>query len=146
MLSTWNPRKDDFYAYLIPARILLEGRIKELGRDLKAINCYGSYSDREGLGEEIKNEGILKEKIVILGGDLKFTTSFREVWGDHARVDSLQTYFSMLIQEEGMVDVEPLKSLPTWRNGRRGQEFIANRLDQFFFLRTSPLHVLDKDM
>jgi hypothetical protein len=68
---------------------------------------------------------------VLLGGDLNFTTSFKEVWGDHARVDPLQTYFSKLIQEEGLVDVEPLKLLPTWRNGRRGQKFIAKRLEHF---------------
>jgi exonuclease III len=63
MLSTWNPRKDDFYAYLIPAGILVEGHVKDLDRDLKVINCYGTYSDREVFWEEIKNEGILKEKM-----------------------------------------------------------------------------------
>jgi hypothetical protein len=30
------------------------------------------------------------------------------------------------------VDVESLKVLPTWRNGRSGQNYIAKRLDQFF--------------
>jgi hypothetical protein len=29
------------------------------------------------------------------------------------------------------VDVEPLKMLPTWRNGRGGQNYIAKRLDHF---------------
>jgi hypothetical protein len=29
------------------------------------------------------------------------------------------------------VDVEPLKLLPTWRNGRGGQDYIAKRLDRF---------------
>jgi endonuclease/exonuclease/phosphatase family metal-dependent hydrolase len=131
MLSAWNPRKADFSAYLIPAGILLEGRVKDLDRNLKVINCYGPYSDREVFWEAIKNEGIFKDQNLILGGDLNFTTSFREVWGEHARVDPLQPYFSKLLQEEGMVDVEPLKLQPTWRNGRRGQEFIAKRLDRF---------------
>jgi hypothetical protein len=36
-----------------------------------------------------------------------------------------------LIQEEGLVDVEPIKLLPTWRNGRGGQDYIAKRLDIF---------------
>jgi hypothetical protein len=67
-----------------------------------------------------------------MGGDLNFTTSNREMWGAHARVDPLQLYFSQLIQVEGLVDVEPLKLLPTWRNGRGGQDYIAKRLDHFF--------------
>jgi hypothetical protein len=29
------------------------------------------------------------------------------------------------------VDVEPVKLLPTWRNGRSGQDYIAKRLDRF---------------
>jgi hypothetical protein len=78
------------------------------------------YSDREVFWEDIKNEGIFKDQNLILGGNLNFTTSFREVWGEHSRVYPLQPYFSKLLQEEGMVDVEPLKLLPTWRNGRGG--------------------------
>jgi hypothetical protein len=58
------------------------------------------------------------------------------VWGAHAREDPLHPYFSQLIQDEGLVDVEPLKLLPTWRNGRGGHDYIAKRLDRFFlFLR-----------
>jgi hypothetical protein len=120
MISTWNPRKYDFSTYSIPTEILLEGCVKHLDRNLKVINCYGLYSDREVFWEAIKNEGIFKDQNLILGSDLNFTTSFREVWGEHSRVYPLQPYFSKLLQEEGMVDVEPLKLLPTWRNGRGG--------------------------
>jgi hypothetical protein len=120
MISAWNPRKDDFSAYLILSGILLEGHVKHLDRNLKVINFYGLYSDREVFWEDIKSEGIFKDQNLILGGNLNFTTSFREVWGEHSRVYLLQPYFSKLLQEEGMVDVEPLKLLPTWRNGRGG--------------------------
>jgi hypothetical protein len=41
------------------------------------------------------------------------------------------SYFSQLIQDEGLVDVEPIKLLPTWRNGRGDQDYIAKRLDRF---------------
>jgi hypothetical protein len=30
-----------------------------------------------------------------------------------------------------MVDVEPVKLLPTWRNGRSGRDYIEKRLDRF---------------
>jgi hypothetical protein len=54
------------------------------------------------------------------------------VWGVHARADALHPYFSELIQDEGLVDVEPLKLLPTWRNGRGEHEYMAKRLNRFF--------------
>jgi hypothetical protein len=124
-------KKDEFSTFLTPAGILLDGLVKDLNKRLKVINCYGPYSDREEFWEDIKRDGVLKEHNLILGGDLNFTTSNREVWGLHARVDPLQLYFIHLIQVEGLVDVEPIKLLPTWRNGRGGQEYIAKRLDHF---------------
>jgi endonuclease/exonuclease/phosphatase family metal-dependent hydrolase len=132
LLTPWDPRKDDFFAYLTIAGILLDGVVKDLNKRLKLINYYGPYSDREVFWEAIKRDGLLKEQNVIMGGDLNFTTSSREMWGAHIRVDPLHLYFSQLIQGEGMVDVEPLKLLPTWQNGRGGLDYITKRLDWFF--------------
>jgi hypothetical protein len=81
--------------------------------------------------EELKRIGIFDLENLIMGGDLNFTVSSREVWGDAARVDPLQHFFSQLIQAGGLVDVEPVKILPTWRNGRKGLDHIAKRLDRF---------------
>jgi hypothetical protein len=53
------------------------------------------------------------------------------VWGSYPRTDPLASYFSQLLQEEGLIDVEPVNFLPTWRNGRGEQEYIAKRLDCF---------------
>jgi endonuclease/exonuclease/phosphatase family metal-dependent hydrolase len=131
LLTAWNPVKDDCNAFLTPAGILLEGVVKDINKSLKVINCYGPYAEREVFWENIKRVGILKEQNLILGGDLNLTTSSREVWGAHARSDPLQLYFNQLFQVEGLVDVEPLKVLPTWRNGRRGHNYIAKRLDRF---------------
>jgi len=60
---------------------MLEVYVKELDRCMKLINFYGSYSNREAYWEAIKNDGILKEPNLVLGGDLNFNTSCREVWG-----------------------------------------------------------------
>jgi hypothetical protein len=81
IFSAWNPRKADFSAYLIPVGIMLDGHVKDLDRSMKLIKCYGSYSDREVFWEAIKREGLFKEQNLILGGDINFTTSIREVWG-----------------------------------------------------------------
>ena len=115
---------------------MLDGIVKELDKRLKLINCYGPYLDREAFWEAIKRDGILNEHYLVLGGDLNFITSSREVWASYARKNILHPCFRQLVQEEGLVDVEPIKILPTWRNGRGAQDYIAKRLDRFFlFLR-----------
>jgi hypothetical protein len=126
-----EPHKDDFDAFLTLAGILLEGVIKDTNLKVKLINCYGPYADRVVFWEELKRIGIFYEENLIIGGDLNFTISSREVWGVVVRVDPLQHFFIHLVQNGGLVDVEPVKILPTWRNGRKGQDYIAKRLDQF---------------
>jgi hypothetical protein len=55
----------------------------------------------------------------------------REVWGDLARSDPLADFFTSLIQSSGLVDIQPTKLAPTWRNGRAGSAGISKRLDHF---------------
>jgi len=98
LLSTWNLYKADFDVFLMPAGILLEGVIKDTNLKVKMINCYGLYADKVVFWDELKRTGILDEENLILGGDLNFTVSSREVWGDVARMDPLQHYFSHLVQ------------------------------------------------
>jgi hypothetical protein len=43
----------------------------------------------------------------------------------------LASYFNQLFQDEGLIDVEPINLLPTWRNGRGDQDYVAKRLDRF---------------
>jgi hypothetical protein len=83
LLSAWNPRRDDFSTFLTPAGILLDGLVKDLNKRLKLVNCYGPYGDRQEFWDKIKRDGLLKDHNLILGGDLNFTTSNREVWGPH---------------------------------------------------------------
>jgi hypothetical protein len=123
LLAAWNPRKADFNAFLTPAGILLDGFVKDLNKKLKLVNCYGPYGDRQLFWDNVKLDGLLKEPGLILGGDLNFTIFAREVWGSYSRSDPLASYFNQLLQEEGLIDVEPVKFIPTWRNGRGEQGF-----------------------
>jgi len=43
----------------------------------------------------------------------------------------MNSFFGPLFQEEGLFDVEPVKLLPTWGNGRGDQEYVAKRFDRF---------------
>jgi hypothetical protein len=51
-----------------------------------------------------------------VGGDLKFTLGASQVWGLEAHVDCLSCYFIKKLEELGLLDVEPAKLTPTWRN------------------------------
>jgi hypothetical protein len=131
LLSAWNPKKSNFNAFLTPAGILLEGFVKKINKNLKLLNCYGMYVDRQSFWNTIKKDGILKESNLILGGDMNFTISAREIWGNNARSDPLAAYFNQMIQGEGLIDLEPVNIFPTWRNGRGTQDYVAKRLDRF---------------
>jgi hypothetical protein len=78
-LSSWNPNKDNFDAYLTPAGILLEGFVKDVNKNLKLVNCYGPYQNRHLFWDNLIEDGILKVPDLILGGDLNFTRSAREI-------------------------------------------------------------------
>ena len=67
---------------------------------------------------------------MILGGDLNFTASARETWGN-TRLDPDADFFFDMIRDAGLYDVEPTVLGPTWQNGRGGHVGIGKRLDRF---------------
>jgi hypothetical protein len=131
LLLAWNPNKANFDDFFTPAGILLEGFVKDVNRSLKMVNCYGPYSNRQVFSDDLKNDGILNEQGLILGGDLNFTQFAREIWGSSRRLDPMASYLNQQLQDVGLIDVEPVEFLPTWRNGRVFQENVAKRLDRF---------------
>jgi hypothetical protein len=73
----------------------------------------------------------LKYQEVILGGDLKFSLGFFEVWGTHVRVDPLTNIFNQKMVECNLLDIEPIKLKQTQRNNIVGDSSVAKRLDHF---------------
>jgi hypothetical protein len=45
----------------------------------------------------------------------------------------LYGYFLRKLEDSRLVDIEPAKLTPTWRNKRIGEERITKRLDRFLF-------------
>ena len=91
LLSAWNPRRDEFSAFMTLAGILLDGLVKVINKTLKMVIFYGPYGDRQVFRDNIKRVGLLKDHNLILGGDLNFTISNREVWGPHSRSDPMHS-------------------------------------------------------
>lgn len=53
------------------------------------------------------------------------------IWGPRMTPDPLTNFFIHALDQRGLVDIEPSKLNPTWRNHRSGKERIPKRLDQF---------------
>lgn len=109
----------------------MEGTYKPNSKKLKLINCYGPYSDRKDFWEDLKGSGLLYQSDIIIGEDLNFTISQREIWGGSSRQDPLVAFFSYLMESMNLIDLEPIPLAPTWSNRRSRREGVAKRLDQF---------------
>jgi hypothetical protein len=66
-----------------------------------------------------------------MGNDLKFTLSYREIWDESLKLDTQRGFFLSYLSKHHLVDLEPLKFVPTWHNHQIGREAIAKRLDGF---------------
>ena len=51
-------------------------------------------------------------------------------------MDSLAGYFVQKLAEKGLLDIEPVKIKPTWRNNRSGEARVAKRIDRFLVAKS----------
>jgi hypothetical protein len=70
------------------------------------------------------------DNLIILG-DFNFTLNKRETWGSNVRVDILVGFFHNLLNQVGVVDIEPIKLKPTWSNNKSGEDCVSKRLERF---------------
>jgi hypothetical protein len=84
------------------------------------------------LWEKVDGRGMLAHIDLIVAGDLNFTVSAGEVWGDSTHLDPLVAIFKDLFTKKQLVDILPTNVVPTWRNGRTSQNEISKRLDMFY--------------
>jgi hypothetical protein len=60
---------------------------------------------------------------------LNFSLGASEIWGPKDLSDPLVEYFINFMVQKELIDLNPIKLNPTWRNRRVGEEMIAKRLD-----------------
>ena len=73
--------------------------LMELDKPLTIVNIYGPCHNRGTFWDKVFSKSFLKYKLVIFGGDLNFSLGFSEVWGTHARTNSLTSYFTQKLAE-----------------------------------------------
>jgi hypothetical protein len=71
----------------------------------------------------VEDSGLLTVKNLIMAGDFNLVLNSEEAWG--GAYDGNDDYFRDLFSSNNLIDVKPSKVVPTWRNGRSGQQAIA---------------------
>ena len=128
LLAGWNPLLVCYKAFSSFAGIILKASIKGLSKSLTIFNCYGPYSHRTIFWDNVQLGGLLALPNLLLAGDLNFTLSSSEIWGQKTRIDPLTSYFSQLISSNNLVDLCMNFPGPTWRNGQAGEEGVVRNI------------------
>jgi hypothetical protein len=136
LLTTWNPHLKVPSTSSLNSSIVVDLEDRILVDSFHLINIYNPYSKKRPYWEVLASPGILSASNIILGGDLNFTLSIREVWGAHPRRNPLEGFFAHLIEEAHLVDFEPPNLTPTWRNGRKGEDGVTKFLDRYLIFES----------
>jgi hypothetical protein len=65
---------------------------------------------------------------------LNFSLGVAEVWGPRVIPDPLMHFFIHGLEQSELLDIEPAKLSPTWRNWQAEEDTIAKCLDRFLIL------------
>eukprot|EP00253_Pinus_taeda_P027771 PITA_27771 len=103
----------------------------DMGVSLLMLNIYGPCQGHEQFWNNLLSKDLIKDRSLILGGDLNFSIGNAEAWGPSAREDPLSDFFSNTLQSHNLIDVNLIKVKPTRRNRRTGEGRVAKRLDRF---------------
>jgi hypothetical protein len=114
-----------------PSGILVELEARDLDAFFNFVNLYGPYVDKKPLWESLDSFKVLSTENLILGGELNFTLSLQEVWCAHPHRNPLEYFCAHLLESSHLVDLEPFKLSPTWKNGRKSVEGISKHIDKF---------------
>jgi hypothetical protein len=113
LFSGWNPIFVAISSSVLNAGIEIEIRSKELGKVYIIINLYGPYGDKKPFWEGLGDSGIFTGENLIVGGDLNLTLNQREICGGATRNDPPTELFCHLFESQGLIDVDPVKVVPT---------------------------------
>ena len=78
----------------------------------------------------------MKNEFLILGGDLNLSLGKAKIWGPLAHLDNQVAFCNHVLSSNSLIDIAPLKILPTWRKMRVGEARIAKSLDRFLIFES----------
>jgi hypothetical protein len=102
--------------------LLLTGFCISSKREISLLNIYGPCLERRRFWNLMEHSRLLSIKILVIARDLNLTLSSGAIWGGFALVGPLAGFFKALFQNKKLIDIEPGKVVPTWRNGHSGND------------------------
>jgi hypothetical protein len=112
--------------------------VKLMDKDAKfsfsMVHIYGPYVDRVPFWEDLSLLGSFSGPFMVVGGDLNFTLSLYEIWGENPRQDNQMGFFVSFMHSHKLVYIEPIKLVPTWHNFIIYEDVVSKILDHFFIL------------
>jgi hypothetical protein len=132
LLESWDLNFFFVDPFLINGGIVSSGISLLDNRKINLLNVYVPCQDHKAFWDSLDGSGLLAHKDLIISSDMNFMTSSEEVWCLSAHVDSLVGYFKSLFINNNLVDIVSVEVVPTWRNGRSGNENIEKILDRFY--------------
>jgi hypothetical protein len=114
LMASWDPNFYVLDPVLSSGGIFLSGTNLMDNRKISLLNVYRPCQDHKCFWETVDGKGLLAHKDLIIVGDMNFTTSTEEVWGQSTLVDSLAGFFKSLFIKNNLVDVVPVEVVPTW--------------------------------
>jgi len=131
LITAWSLRFKAISSSQIPSGIIIDVVDNYLNCPFRIINLYGPYENKINFWNGVTNLGVLNSHNIILGGDLNFTLSLKEVWGAHLHQDPHESFFSHWIEKNHLIDLAPQKNSQTWCNGKNGDALVTKYLQCF---------------
>lgn len=94
----------------------LSSLLVAFGPTISVIYCYGPYQAKLKFWDYFFEMDFLREYKVIVRGDLNFNLNRDEVWEYPIRLDPMNEYFKYKIEMVGLIDLDPMKLVPTLRS------------------------------
>jgi len=98
---------------------------------------YGPYADIIPFSEELVNACAMSDPLTLVGDDLNFTLSLREVWGENPWVDAQSSFFLSFMEKHHLVDIELVKLVPIWHNFRIDKDVVSKGWTVSWLLKLS---------
>jgi hypothetical protein len=95
LITGWSPEFMAQISTCFRSAIAVCLKHKNSDKTLNFVNIYGPYANRIPFWEELSSAGALSRPFSIIGGDLNFTLSLREVWGSNPKIDGQVRFFPL---------------------------------------------------
>jgi hypothetical protein len=108
----------------------------KLNLELQVLNIFGLYLGNNKFFGKTLSESILKYGFSLVKGDINFTLGTNKIWGSTAQMDNLVEFIIPTLEYVGLLNLQPPKLMPTWRNMGIFGHNISKRLDNFIIYQS----------